>query len=229
MVISDWLGSFRGDMRERRRCRRVAKRFSSAMQQPRGVEPLEPRQMLAAAIAASQMVEPGVPFRLELESDEVADEWTVDWGDGTVDRLPGTAVEAFHEFDGAGLRTIRAWAAAGSGGRAFEESGGVLAVEAEHFTELFDGSGFAAGSRWEAVGIGGPRDYLAAIPNIGRNVEESLTGPRADYRVRLDTAGTWYAWVLMKGDSAADDSVHLGLNGEAVTLGQGGVANSRGQ
>lgn len=113
---------------------------------------------------------------------------------------------------------------------AFLEEDGLVVMEAENFTGRDSGTGAAAShewtpfSQWTASGNAG----LHVTPNNGVNLQDAISGPSADYQVYFSTPGTYHLWVLMYGSSDADNSVHVGLNGQPATYGnQGMETNNR--
>jgi hypothetical protein len=69
---------------------------------------------------------------------------------------------------------------------------------------------------------------MEAVPNENVNVGDSTDGPRLDYEVEFNTAGTYYVWVRMRGPSGHDDSVHAGLNGSPASYGGIGMSDVSG-
>ncbi len=59
---------------------------------------------------------------------------------------------------------------------------------------------------------------MEATPNIGAtlNTNYAATSPRLDFQVTFLRTGTHYVWVRGLGPSGSDDSVHVGLNGQAL-------------
>lgn len=111
----------------------------------------------------------------------------------------------------------------GDGGEfAFLATGGVAAFEAEAFTGSDPG---ATGATWSEQSAGAASDgsYLLAEPNTGTNTGDDTTGPRLDYRVDFEQAGTYYVWVRVRSDTNVDDSVHVGLDGTIVSDGRWGM------
>ena len=107
------------------------------------------------------------------------------------------------------------------------ETDGLLVVEVEHYESSFSGSGRAENHRWErdptpptpfsAQGV------MLATPNADLNLELGLEGPRLSYLLRFERPGTLYLWVRMYSAASEDNSVHLGLDGIAVTQARWGV------
>ncbi|MBN2533187.1 MAG: hypothetical protein JXB88_09865 [Spirochaetales bacterium] len=109
----------------------------------------------------------------------------------------------------------------------FVESGGIVVMEAEHYSTHVQGTGLAAGSSWEetfSMPDSSNGDALKAVPNKGINVQDTTDGPRLDYNVQFETTGTYYLWVRMWGPSAYDDSLHAGLDGEPASFGKSGLS-----
>lgn len=109
----------------------------------------------------------------------------------------------------------------------FLEKNGVACMEAENYMALEAGSGNAANSTWSEFdgdsaevsnGI-----FLEATPNDNINTLEGDNGPRLDYNVKFQTAGTYRIWVRMSGSTGTDDSVRLGVDGTILTSGGYGV------
>lgn len=111
----------------------------------------------------------------------------------------------------------------GSGG--FNETGGRVEFQAEAFTGSAAGTGSAWGHNWTQVsdGAAGGGAALVANPNVNLNVGDAVNGPRRDYLINFTTTGTYYVWVRMNAANGNDDSLHVGLNSSAVSVG-GGVS-----
>ena len=105
----------------------------------------------------------------------------------------------------------------GSGGTAFLEANGEVVMEAEHFATNTTGS---SGDSWTVTtsysGYTGA-SALQALPNDGTNTVMALTGPELTYEIEFQTPGTYYVFMRGTSESTNDDSVHVGLNGSAVT------------
>jgi hypothetical protein len=59
---------------------------------------------------------------------------------------------------------------------------------------------------------------LQATPNTGVNNNTGYVGlsPRLDYRINFVKTGVHYVWVRGLGPSFSDDSIHVGIDGQAV-------------
>ena len=110
---------------------------------------------------------------------------------------------------------------------AFAEKGGVVVIEAEHFTGRAQGTEMTDHD-WTVVksekASGGA--VVEATPNNGAGVMDRTTAPRLDYAVDFATPGTYFVWLRMTGPSGEDDSVHAGLDGRAATFGGLGMCHS---
>ena len=115
----------------------------------------------------------------------------------------------------------------GGGGSAgsFIEQGGQVVMEAENYSSLTAGSGNAWNHVWMPTtyysgysGTSGMKGARSDNANTGLNMGLSTDGPAMNYLIDFSTPGTYYVWVRGYGQSGADDSIHVGLNGNGVTL-----------
>lgn len=108
-------------------------------------------------------------------------------------------------------------------GDPFEQNpgfGDMISIEAEHFHERED----RGGQRWENVSLrhSSADESLQALPNSNTLIDndyETLS-PRLGYRANFETPGRYYVWVRARGAGSADDSLHVGLNGQAPVSGR---------
>ena len=97
--------------------------------------------------------------------------------------------------------------------KAFEASNGVIDIQAEAFHARR-----APGSHtWQRQG-----ELMHALPDrdTNQNTGYVSASPCLDYRVTFPEAGTYYVWVRGKAAGSArnsSDSVHVGLNGRALS------------
>ncbi|MEM6471605.1 MAG: putative Ig domain-containing protein, partial [Planctomycetota bacterium] len=172
-------------------------------------------------------------YTIELSSDDPGNDeiiqWIVDWGDGTIETIPGDPGSATHVYEATGNYSITASAFdednASMGGRS-----GLVVIEAESFDASSPGTDNAATSTWVAASdpAASGEEYLLAAPNTGVNTGDSQRGPRLDYSVTFAEAGVYYVWVRMLGSSSQDDSLHVGLNGQPATYGKNGMTDYSG-
>lgn len=119
-------------------------------------------------------------------------------------------------------RTIRATPPA-NGPLCFEEKNGSVVIEAENFSSTTAGSGNASSNNWQKfTDINASNsEGVRAVPNNGTWTGLNLNGPRLDYKVRFQTAGTYRVYIRTQGPTNQDDSYHIGLNGSSVSTTNG--------
>ncbi len=107
----------------------------------------------------------------------------------------------------------------------FLEENGSVVIEAEHFAASLPGSGSFANHTWESTTAYG--DAVAAamevLPNSGANTQLQTSGPQLRYAINFSTAGDYYVYVRGYAPASAgnNDSIHVGLDGSAVTTHSG--------
>ena len=108
----------------------------------------------------------------------------------------------------------RLWIEAPPPAQSFQEVGGQVVIEAEHFGTKIPRSGqdWVLGSA--QAGFSGT-GYMEALPNIGANLNTGYvtTSPELVYTVSFTTPGTYYVWVRGYGDNDVNDSIHAGVDG----------------
>lgn len=102
----------------------------------------------------------------------------------------------------------------------YREVGGLVSVEAEHASSSATGSGHS----WSAVLS--PANYIGssamqALPVTGANMGDTANGPRLDYLLRFETAGSYYIYVRGAASSGSQDSLHAGFGSPHTTGGTG--------
>jgi hypothetical protein len=94
---------------------------------------------------------------------------------------------------------------------------GIVSVEAEHFDENVP----LSGAEWVEVG---PTDGFtgeAGMQVLGPSFYSAgyaATSPRLEYEINFVKTGTHYVWILAWAAGGADDSCHVGLDGEETPL-----------
>jgi hypothetical protein len=94
---------------------------------------------------------------------------------------------------------------------------GIVSVEAEHFDENVP----LSGAEWMEVG---PTDGFtgeAGMQVLGPSFYSAgyaATSPRLEYEINFVKTGTHYVWILAWAAGGADDSCHVGLDGEETPL-----------
>ncbi|MBI4368418.1 MAG: fibronectin type III domain-containing protein, partial [Candidatus Omnitrophica bacterium] len=96
----------------------------------------------------------------------------------------------------------------------FQESGGLLVIEAEHPHANISRNGKSWTSQTTQTGFAG-EGYFWAGPDTGINQDTNYTtlSPELQYQVQIQTTGTYYVWVRGYGKDGGSDSVHVGLDG----------------
>ena len=103
---------------------------------------------------------------------------------------------------------------AGAQSAVAQERNGLVTVEVESGRlTAADGWSWQPAAVPDAVGTA-----LRADPNTGRNSLLRTTGPRVDLPIAFSTPGTYHVWVRLFGPTGNDDSVHVGLDGNAASL-----------
>ena len=99
----------------------------------------------------------------------------------------------------------------------FEEKEGQLVIEAEHPHVSYS----KEGQSWEyesfMEGESG-EGYFIAGPNAGktRDTDYLANSPELQYKVQITNPGTYYVWVRGYGPTGRDDTIHVGLDGQAI-------------
>jgi len=104
------------------------------------------------------------------------------------------------------------------GPSAFQESGGQVVMEAEHFDDNISRGGKDWVLETSKSGFAGD-GYTTALPNTGTliNAGYTTTSPELVFNVNFTTTGTYYVWLRTNADGGTDDSAHTGLDGAGPT------------
>jgi VCBS repeat-containing protein len=99
-------------------------------------------------------------------------------------------------------------------------TGNMIVVEAEHFHERDD----RGGQSWAFVSLqhSSAGESLQALPNNGTSYQDNYQAqsPHLAYRVTIETPGRYYVWARARGANNSDDSLHIGLDGQAPLSGK---------
>jgi len=96
----------------------------------------------------------------------------------------------------------------------FQEIGGQLVLEAEHFIGRTTRSGHSWLTQTVLSGYVGS-GYLSAIPDTDvQFTGDYTTSPEVQYTINVTTTGTYYVWLRGYAPNGAGDSVYLGLDGQ---------------
>lgn len=104
--------------------------------------------------------------------------------------------------------------------KCFNETGGLVSVEAENFNIKSTGTGTAASRTWTTLSVSTASGGICMTTSgTGVNTGTALNGPRMDYPIYFNTAGTYYIWVRMAAGNQTtnDDSFHVGVDGVGRT------------
>lgn len=104
--------------------------------------------------------------------------------------------------------------------KCFNETAGLISMEAENFNTKVTGTGTAASRTWTSLSVSTASGGICMTTSgTGVSTGNSLNGPRMDYPIYFNTAGTYYIWVRMSAGSRTtnDDSYHVGVDGVART------------
>jgi hypothetical protein len=94
---------------------------------------------------------------------------------------------------------------------------GIVSVEAEHFDENVP----LSGAEWVEVGPTEGFTGTAGMQVLGPSFYDpgyADTSPRLEYEINFVKTGTHYVWILAWAAGGADDSCHVGLDGEETPL-----------
>ncbi len=101
----------------------------------------------------------------------------------------------------------------------FEQSDGLVSIEAEHFSSNVARSG----NSWSVVSDGRASGgyQVNTANNDDEGFNENYTGRSSEltYDIQFESAGTYYVWLRGDAPDGRSDSVYIGLNGEAITTG----------
>ena len=97
----------------------------------------------------------------------------------------------------------------------------IVSIEAEHYN---DSTAASDGHEWQpksgSLYSGG--DAMEVLPEdkINYSTGYATTSARLDYEVEFVATGTHYIWVRGLGPSTSSDSLHVGIDGAAVSTGE---------
>lgn len=97
------------------------------------------------------------------------------------------------------------------------DTDGLVSIEAEHFLNKSDQGGHSWVTSAD-VGSSGSGS-MTANANSGLTVDTGYTSgsPRLDYKVNFTKSGTHYVWLRGLGVGTADRTIHVGLDGAAIS------------
>ncbi len=163
------------------------------------------------AVSNDQSVLPTGPLSLNDQKSSVKKSWLAKVGNGLV-----TFYVAWIEPYVFGVQE----ASAHQAGVPFEQdpgSNGLVSVEAESY----DAQITKNSKSWQNVSQSGQSGSasMKVLPNSGVNVDTNYVtnSPRMDYTIEFTKTGTHYIWLRGIGATGSDDSLHVGIDGQAVS------------
>jgi hypothetical protein len=109
----------------------------------------------------------------------------------------------------------------------FQESGGTVVMEAEHFHAHTS----AGGDFWGPASVEGASSTAPTTPNAVEGLPDDGdshsvgSGARLEYRVEISTAGSYYIFIRGKGESYDENSVYLGFENLTGTADDTGLSS----
>ncbi|MEZ5399701.1 MAG: malectin domain-containing carbohydrate-binding protein [Bryobacteraceae bacterium] len=106
-----------------------------------------------------------------------------------------------------------------TGDGAFLESGGMVVMEAENARVVNRTQSWIQRTNVPSFSGAG---FMSAEPNSNNNLSTGYvaSAPQLQFDVKFSQTGTYYVWARGYGATAADDSVHFGLDGASVASGE---------
>lgn len=92
-----------------------------------------------------------------------------------------------------------------------------LTVEAEWYSRVVNKGGKSWNARTLRNASGQSVLFVGPNTGVNKNANYLTRSPRVDYLLTFPKAGLYYIWIRGIGASGADDSVHIGLDGQAVS------------
>ncbi|MGH7885830.1 MAG: InlB B-repeat-containing protein [Thermodesulfobacteriota bacterium] len=105
-----------------------------------------------------------------------------------------------------------------SGNGAFQETGGLVVIEAENYFTRISRGGKSWSERTTLSGFTGLA-YMESTPDTGtsNNTNYSNLSTEMVYDVNFGTTGTYYVWIRSNGPDLDGDSLHVGIDGAENT------------
>ena len=96
----------------------------------------------------------------------------------------------------------------------FQESGGLVSIEAEHFHSNVSRSGASWETQSHSNASGGEVVKTPSFSGFHHGSRVVGKSPELTYEIEFDSPGTYYVWIKGEKETTGRDSVHIGLNGE---------------
>jgi lysophospholipase L1-like esterase len=131
------------------------------------------------------------------------------------------SIDAANNAAGSAIQTFTTPAPPADPG-AFIESSGQLVIETEHYETKLMRSNHEWALRVDKAGFAGS-GYMQAEPDTGASINTGFasTSPELIYRAQFATPGTYYLWIRGQALGGTDDSLHAGVDGQAVASADG--------
>jgi subtilisin family serine protease len=100
----------------------------------------------------------------------------------------------------------------------FLEQGGQVVIEAENYYQVVNRNGKSWTPVTDRAGyVGNSAMFSGPDTNVQIASGYTTTSPELRYQVEFTTAGTYYVWLRAFANDTSDNSVHVGLDGQAST------------
>jgi hypothetical protein len=100
----------------------------------------------------------------------------------------------------------------------FLEQGGQVVIEAENYYQVANRNGKSWTLSTDRTGyVGSAAMFAGPDSGVQLSTGYTATSPELRYQVEFTTAGTYYMWLRAWARDTSDNSVHVGLDGQAVT------------
>ncbi|HKS29833.1 MAG TPA: S8 family serine peptidase [Pyrinomonadaceae bacterium] len=100
----------------------------------------------------------------------------------------------------------------------FLEQGGQVVIEAENYHQVVNRNSKSWTLTTDRAGyVGSGAMFSGPDTNVQLSTGYTNTSPELRYQVEFAAAGTYYVWLRAWANDTSDNSVHVGLDGQAVT------------
>lgn len=84
-------------------------------------------------------------------------------------------------------------------------------IEAENYSSCVFGMGESIQHQWYGINDSNAsgQNYVQALPDLRVHMRDEQHGPSLVYDLNFESSGTYYAWLLMRGNSYGNDTVSL--------------------
>jgi subtilisin family serine protease len=100
----------------------------------------------------------------------------------------------------------------------FSEQGGQVVIEAENYYQVVNRNSKSWTLSTDRAGyVGSAAMFTGPDGGVQLSTGYTTTSPELRYQVEFTTAGTYYIWLRAFAKDTSDNSVHVGLDGQAIT------------